>query len=205
VSVNGKTENTSVTVEADPNLHIDENSFREQAQAALDMRNDLNALNAMVERIDSMNQQLASFRHAAQFEGEPELKYASVISQAKSLEQKLKSLEASVYNPKIQHNVEEDDIHAFVDFQGQVQNMANELAMRYGQPPNALARQRMAYLSNQLQQHLQAFNSLCKVDIAAYNKAAMNVGAPTLFAGTPIAVEPAPELAGGAQSTRRRR
>ncbi|MGH9581596.1 MAG: hypothetical protein ACRD4O_01515 [Bryobacteraceae bacterium] len=128
-----------------------------------------------------------------------------MFSRAKSLEGKIASLEVAVYNPKIQHNVEEDDIHAFEDFHSQLRDLAEDLATRYGQPPNALDRTRMKYLSNQLQQHLQAFNSLVQADVAAYNKTAAAEGAPTLFAGPTLAVEPTQTLPGGAQGTRRRR
>src|SRR5579875_2457327 len=202
VTVNGKTEKTTVTVEPDPNLHVDLNDFRRQIDAALTLREDLKALNAMIERIDSMNQQLANFRHAADSEEGLREKYAPLLAQSRTLEGKLKSLKATVYNPNIQHNVSEDDIHDFTDFHDNLQQLATELAMRYDEPPNELIQARMTELANELQQHLAAFNSLLKTDIAAYNKAAVNAGAPTLFAGPPIAVQTAAAVSAGSQHGR---
>lgn len=196
VTVEGKTQTTTATVEPDPNLHIPESDFSAVAQAALRERSELNALNAMIERLDSMKQQLAHFRQTAEFEYALRDRYAPVLARGKSLEQKIDALEATVYNPKIQHNVEEDDIHAFSDFHAQLQGLAGDFASRYGQPPNALDEARMKYLSGQLQQHLEAFHSLVQNDVGAYNKAASAAGAPTLFAGPPLAVEPAPALPG---------
>jgi hypothetical protein len=193
VTVDGKTQATTVTIESDPNLHIPESKFRAIAQAALQERNQFDALNVMIERLHSMKQQLEHFRQAAQREPALEQKYAPLLSQAKSLEKKIDSLSATVYNPNIQHNVAEDGIHAFTDFHGQLRDMAEDLSTRYGEVPNARDKERMAYLSKQLRQHLQAFHSLINTDLAAYNKAAHAAGAPTLFAGPPVVVKPAPE------------
>jgi photosystem II stability/assembly factor-like uncharacterized protein len=194
VTVNGDTQTTSVTIEPDPNLHIDESSMREQLEAALALRNQLQALNTMIERIDSMNQQLGDFRHVLANDPSAAEKYAQILNNGRALESKLKALEATVYNPEIQHNVEEDDIHAFVDFHGQLQEVATDLASAYDQPPNALMRARIEDLAQQLRQHLAAFNALVKSDVAAYNKAAAAAGTPTLFTGPPVAIESAPAV-----------
>lgn len=199
VTVDGKTERTTATIEPDPNLHIPESNFRAVDAAALQERNELNALNAMIERLNSMKQQLAHFRQSAGFETGLEQRYAALLSRGRNLEQRIDALKAAVYNPKIQHNVEEDDIHAFEDFHSQLRDLAGNLAGRYGQPPNALLEARMKYLSGQLKQHLGAFHSLVRTEVAAYNRAATTAGAPALFAGPPLAVEPPPALPGGAE------
>ncbi|MGH9621895.1 MAG: WD40/YVTN/BNR-like repeat-containing protein, partial [Bryobacteraceae bacterium] len=134
VTVDGKTQTTTAKVEPDPNLHIPESNFREVDEAALQERSEFRALNAMIERLTSLKQQLDHFRHTAEFEPALQQKYTPLFSQAKDLEKKIDSLKATVYNPKIQHNVEEDDIHALTDFHGQLRGEAGDFASRYGQP-----------------------------------------------------------------------
>ena len=68
------------------------------------------------------------------------------------------------------------------------------MAEAYDEPPNALFRDQMEKYGKQVEEQIAAFNRTLQTDVAAYNKAAYSEGAPTLFAGTPIAVKPAPEL-----------
>lgn len=188
VTAMGQTQKTSVTVLPDPNLHLSLADFRAQTEAALAMRNELAALNRMIERINGMQQQIGAFRKAVQTEGSSPERYNALILQSKTLDDKLKALKNSVYSPDIQHNVEEDDIHAFVDFHGELEGVASDLAESYDEPPNALVRAKMAELGDQLKQHLAAFNDFVKNDVAAYNKAAAGSGAPTLFGGGPVSL-----------------
>lgn len=197
VTVNGNTQKTTVTVRPDPNLDIAEADFRAQTEAALTMRDQLAALNGMIERLTGMEQQLADFRKTVETESDLKDRYIVLLDQAKQLDSKLKAMKATVYNPDIQHNVPEDSIHAFTDLHGEVEQFAGMLASAYDMPPNALIRAKMSELANELQQHITAFNDLVKTDVAAYNKAASASGAPTLFAA-PVSVKTTPGLATGA-------
>ncbi|HEV2178235.1 MAG TPA: hypothetical protein VGW33_13705 [Terriglobia bacterium] len=191
VTVKGHTEQTTVAVEADPNLHLDLADLRAQTEAALDARSQVSALNEMIGRIDGMEQQIAAFQKTVQAESDLKAKYAPVLDQARSLDGKLKKLKATVYDPNIQHNVPEDSIHALASFHDQLEGMAGRLAGAYDEPPNALIKARMAEIKRQLDKHLAAFNELLKTDVAAFNNAAYSAGAPTLFAGGAVEVKPA--------------
>jgi len=48
-------------------------------------------------------------------------------------------------------------------------------------------------LMKELEQHLAEFNKLIQTDVAAYNKGAFALGAPTLYAGEAISVKKVPE------------
>ncbi len=187
ITVNGETQKTTVTVHPDPTLHIDVADFRAQTEAALAMRNEFRALNAMIERIDGMEKQLADFRKTVEAENDLKDRYILVLNQAKSLEAKLKALKAEVYNPNLQHNVGEDSIHALADFHSELERLAGMLASAYDMPPNALVQAKMAELRKELDEHLTAFNELLKTDVSAYNKSASASSAPTLFSA-PVAV-----------------
>ncbi len=190
VTVAGQTEKTAVTVQPDPNLHLDPAIFRAQTEAALHMRNELLALNQMIERCDSISRQVAEFKKGVTLETEsPDDHFASLLRQAEALDAKVKSVKNGVYDPDIQHNVEEDDIRALASLHAQLQTLTELLAGSYGQPVNNVVKAKMDQLSNDVNSRLSAFNALVKSDIPAYNKAAAAAGASTIFAGASISVK----------------
>lgn len=52
----------------------------------------------------------------------------------------------------------------------------------------------MIHLFSEAEQSLKQFNVLLRTSVADYNKAAHAAGAPTVFAGSPIAVQRTPAL-----------
>ena len=192
ITVGGDSQKTTTRVLPDPNLHINPEDFRTQTEAALNMRNQMTALNEMIERIDRMQRQIGDFEKSVSAENNA--KYQPLLQQARDLDKKLGAAKASVYNPVIQHNVEEDDIHALADLHGKMAGLTEDLASSYDEPPNALAQEKMVELSKTLNDRLAAFNNLLKHDVAEYNKAAYAAGGPTLFAGDAVIVKRAPEL-----------
>lgn len=198
VTVKGKTEEGSVTVNPDPVLKIDPANLRAQLQAALEARNAVSALNDMLNRVDSMQKTLSDFQRTISTGSDEQLKkkYAGLLHRGKELGEKLKTLKDSVYNSEAQQGVGEDSIHYLERFHDRLAGLAGRVSMSFGEPPNALVREEMAELSGELRRSLDEFNQLSKTDVAAYNKEAYNSGAPTLYAGEPLAVkmvaEPAP-------------
>lgn len=193
MTVKGQTEKTDVQVEPDPTVHIDPADFRAQTEAALEARNKLTALNEMINRIDNWQHELTAFENTAQADQDTREKYKAILAQAHSLDTKLKTLKATVYDPNLQRSVGEDDIHYLSDFQNQLQGVLGFGG--YGEPPTPLQKQRLAELSTQLDEHLKAFNDLLRSDVGSYNKAAYAAGAPTLFTGPAVMVQATPQLA----------
>ena len=194
VTVSGATQKTEVVVRPDPNLHIDPERFRAQTEAALTMRSELIALNTMIERIDGMDRQIGELKKSVVLQTGPTQKYAALLQKGNDLGKKLKAIKDGVYDPNIQHNVEEDDIHALTALHSNIEGLAGELADAYDQPPNALLRQRMTEFSQDLQKRITAFNDLLSNDVAQFNKAAYAAGASTLFGGEALTVQPVPAL-----------
>jgi photosystem II stability/assembly factor-like uncharacterized protein len=196
VTVNGQTQDATATVVTDPNLHVPMADFRAQTEAALKARNELSALDDMVNRIDTIKSELHAFQNTVQQNADDKIKtkYASIVNQGKALSEKLDSLENRVYNTKLQRNAGEDDVHYLALLHGELREVAGELGFRYDAPPNALVRERMNQLFGETNQTLKDFNVLLKADVAAYNKAAHAAGAPTVFAASPITVRPPPAL-----------
>ncbi len=193
VTANGQTQSATVTVEQDPNLHVDPAIFRAQEQASLEGRNQASALNEMLNRIDGIEKELADFRSMVQGskDEQEQAKYRPILGRARDLERKLNAIKDAAYNPNIQHDVSEDDIHDLTDFHTQLSQAGfGGGGGSYGEAPSPLVRARMAELYSKNADFIKQFNEALRTDVAEYNRAAESAGAPTVFAGAPIAVKP---------------
>ena len=190
VTANGQTQSTTVTVDQDPNLHVDPAIFRAQEQAALESRNQVSALNEMLNRIDGIEKELGDFRSMVQAgkDEEEQSKYRPILGRGRELERKLNAIKDAVYNPNIQHDVSEDDIHDLTDFHTQL-SQSGRGGGAYGEAPTPLAKAQMAELYSKNADFLKQFNDALRTDVAEYNRAAQSAGAPTVFAGSPITVK----------------
>jgi photosystem II stability/assembly factor-like uncharacterized protein len=196
VTVKGETQTQTVTVLPDPRWPADTEAFRAHTRAGLEVRNGVTALNEMVNRIDSLQAQIAALEKNLRGGGEDgdtgrgSRRYEAVLKAAKDLGKKLKDLRDRVYNPDIQREVGQDSIHYHTDFQGLYQRLGQGLS-GYNQPPGDLFKEELAERRKQLDGYLAQFNDLAKTDVPAFNKTAAEQGVPTLFAGDPIQVQAA--------------
>jgi hypothetical protein len=192
VTANGETQSASVTVEQDPNLHVDPAIFRAQEQASLESRNQVSALNEMLNRIDGIEKELGDFRSMVQGgkDEQEQAKYRAILGRGRDLEKKLNTIKEAVYNPNIQHDVSEDDIHDLTDFHTQLQQSGFRGGGAYGEAPTPLVKAQMAEMFSKNEGFLKQFNDALRTDVAEYNRTAESAGAPTVFAGAPIAVKP---------------
>ncbi len=191
VTVKGKTEEASVTVNPDPTLKIDPAIFREQLAAALEARNAVSALNDMLNRVDGMQKALTGFEQTIN-SGQDEAakkRYATLMKRAKDLGERLKKIKESVYNTEVQRNAPEDSIHYLARFHDRLTDLAGSIGFRWGEAPNQILRDEMSELMKELNQHLDEYNQFIKTEVVAFNKEAFSSGAPTLYAGEPIAVK----------------
>ena len=192
VTANGDTQSQTVTVEQDPNLHVDPAIFGEQERAGLEARNQMSALNEVINRINAIDKELGDFRSTVQSSKDPQerAKYRPILARGRELEKKLNGMRDSVYSPTVQRAAPEDDIHELTDFHGQLQRTMFEGGGGYGEAPSPLVRAEMTKLFQKNRQFISRFNEALKTDVAEYNRAAQSAGAPTVFAGSPIAVKP---------------
>ena len=193
VTVSGQSQTKDARVEPDPNLHIDPAVFRAQTEAGLEARNQVSALNEMLNRIEAIDKTVVDFSSMVETSDDKEVKtkYQPIVDRGKELTKKLDAIKDAVYDPKIQHDVEEDDIHGLQLLHEQAAGMAFEVSGEYGQPPSELILAKMKEISGEIAEKLKAFNELLKTDVAEYNKAAESAGAPTVFAGSGIEVKSA--------------
>ncbi len=190
VTVNGKTQARQVTVFPDPNLRINPADFRAQTQAALEARNELSALNEMLNRIAEIDRQLTDFHSSIDTSNDKRLrnKFEPVIARGQRLHKKLNQFRDQVFNPRIQRNAPEDSLHYLARLHSQLAKLTGEIARPYGEAPNALLRKAMARVFGETDRRIKEFNELVKTDVAGYNKAAEQLGAPTIFTGGSVVI-----------------
>jgi photosystem II stability/assembly factor-like uncharacterized protein len=194
----GKSAETAIEVRKDPRLDIDPAALRAQLAAALSLRNQVNAVNDALNRIDAMQKQLESFRKWVEEQDRDhpgtKMRDQALLDQGQALGKKLGQIKDGVYNSEVQHDVIEDDIHHLQLLHDRLQSFQFMLTFAYGQPPTAAAHEEIAVLGGEVGEFLSKFNSLLASDVAAYNRAACSAGAPTLLAGEPVAVAPPPAI-----------
>jgi photosystem II stability/assembly factor-like uncharacterized protein len=182
-----------VTVRPDPNVQINPENFRASLRFSLEGRNAVSALNTMLNRVDAMQKTLTAFQGMVRSSDDNDLKkkFQPLMGKAFPLARKLRTLKDSVYNSELQQG-SEDDIHYLAAFNSKLSELSGGGAFAYGEPPTQLALDQKTELLKELEQHLADFNKLIQTDVVDYNKAAFAVGAPTLYAGDPIAVKKLP-------------
>src|SRR6185437_15303521 len=115
---------------------------------------------------------------------------APLLDRGEALGKELGKIKDSAYDPKVQHTAIEDGIHQLADLQGSLQRSAAGFGSLGVQAPSAP----MIAMGEELKASLAAYNSLLAGDVAAYNQAAYQAGAPTLDAGKAISIAAAPEI-----------
>jgi photosystem II stability/assembly factor-like uncharacterized protein len=189
VTVNGKTQTQSVEVRPDPNVSYNAAAARQILATGQDMVKQVSALNTVLNRVHSLRQQL-QHTQGLYSDNDGMKMDSAVASQARELGKTLGTFMDSLYNPKVQRNAPEDDIHYLSDFQGELQNLG--FALFYGSSsvplPGAVTDQ-IAQTKQELQQHVARFNSLVQTDVAAYNKLASQHGVPVLISGGTVSLQ----------------
>ena len=183
-----------LSVRPDPNLKIDAENSRAALRFSLEARNAVSALNTMLNRVDGMQKSLAAFQGMVRSSDDNDLKkkFQPLTGKSFQLGRKLRALKDSVYNSELQPG-SEDELHYLAAFNSRLSELSGAGAFSYGEPPTQLALDQKAELTKELEQHLADFNELIQTDVAAYNKDAFALGAPTLYAGEAISVKKIPE------------
>ncbi len=193
VTAGGRTETTAVRVEPDPVLGGDPGRFAAQLHAGLEWRNALSALNAMLNRIVSLETQIKNTQQALRDNGGggegDTAAVGPVLRQARDLGRKLKELKDSLYNSDVQREAGQDDIHYLNRFHDRLQALGFGLGLAYAQPPSDVVAARFKELRTTLDDYLVKFNDLVRNDVALFNKTAQERRAPVLVAGEPIEVK----------------
>ncbi len=195
ISADGSSQSVPVSVQYDPNQHFDAAANGATLAAALQLRNEVGALNRMLNRLTAWQHTLHTYTQQAQDAGSSmDAGQRALLTQAQALDKQIGALRDSVYNPLLQHEVIEDDIHYLQDLHANLEMTYGLVASLANQAPSPPMRALMTEYGPQLEQKLAAFNALAAGAVTQWNTAAYRVGAPTLVNTAAIAVAPAPAV-----------
>jgi hypothetical protein len=121
--------------------------------------------------------------------------YRPVLEQARALQRKLTAFQEKVYNTQAPSDAA-GRLHYLAKFQDRLQGAYRAVTQPYNQAPNAMVQAELNECRKELDGYLAEFNELLKADVAGFNKLALEKGANTLFAGSPIELKGAASQVG---------
>ncbi|HEX7940881.1 MAG TPA: hypothetical protein VF488_03720, partial [Gemmatimonadaceae bacterium] len=190
VKAAGQTLTQPVDVRADPRIPFDEAAARAQLDAGLRLRDMVSAEDEMLNGLHNLRTQIANLDSAMrQSASGAAPKDTTVLHAASELDKKVRALMDTVYDPRVQRGVIEDDIHHLYRFHDQLVSLGFVVLYPYDQAPNEIIRESMAQLGTQLDGYLARYRELVKTDVSAFNQIARSHDAPGLVAGAPVDVK----------------
>jgi len=189
LTANGQSQSQKVTVQPDPVIPSDPAGFAALLAAGLESRNEVSALNTMLNRLVSLENQLTGMQTALRASG-GDSTLRPVMGAARQLSRKLKELKDSLYNSDVQRDAPQDDIHYLARFQDRMGGGFGGFGA-YAEPPTPEAQRLAAENKAMLEQYLAKFNAILSTDVVAFNKMAGEHSAPVLVAGAPVEIKPA--------------
>lgn len=170
VTAAGTRATAPVMVRADPRLPFDTAAALAQLRAGLSLRDDVASTTRMLNGLHSLRTQVANLEQtvrAASLNGtSPD---TAALPAARTLDDKVKALMDTVYDPRVQRNAPEDDIHYLQRFYDQLQGLGFALFFSYDEAPNAITERTMAALHAELQGYLARYQALLLTDVPAFN------------------------------------
>src|SRR5262245_49354177 len=200
VTVNGKTETQSVEVQTDPRFKLDRGALQSQFKLAMELRDEMSALNEALNRLNSLHKQIASLQDMLgggedSQEGQANVAYKPVVDEARALDKKLTGLQTPLYNSELQPN-SQDNIHYLQRFHDRLQQLMGGVMNAFGEAPKDIQVEAAADARKELEAQLKQFNAFLNTEVAAFNKKASEHGSSTLFAGDPVQIKPGAASAG---------
>jgi photosystem II stability/assembly factor-like uncharacterized protein len=203
VTVNGKTETQNVEVQTDPRFKYENSALQAQFTLAMELRDEVSALNEALNRLNSLHKQIASLREmlggeeGQEGQDQTNVSFKPVLEEARALDKKIASLEKPLYNTEIQPG-SQDDIHYLQTFSNRLQGAMRGVMGGFGEAPRNIVVEEAAEVRKELEDQLKQFNTFLNTDVAAFNKKASEHGSSTLFAGEPVQIKSGVVSAAGA-------
>jgi photosystem II stability/assembly factor-like uncharacterized protein len=198
VTASGKTETQTVELQNDPRFKLDPNAQRAQLKLALELRDEVSALNEALNRLTSLHKQITSLEEMLNSDegaGETKVAYKPVLEEARALDKKIIAMKDGIYNSEPQPGGQ-DGIHYLQRFHDRLQGAMRGAMGSFGEAPRDIVVEEAAEVRKELENHLQQFNTLLNTEVAAFNKNAAEHGSSTLFAGEPVQIKAGAGAAG---------
>jgi hypothetical protein len=193
LTADGHTIKRKVAVRLDPNVNIDVADYRAGLRVALAYRNQMSAVNEMLNRLTAWQSELDRIESGVRNSQKPIGKQqGDVLAAAKQLDGKIGKLKDALWNPDVQHDVGEDFLHDLPHFHG-ILEFSSGFGGGYGQAPSPSDVATVHRLTTRLKGYLQQFEQLRAGDVKAFNQQAYKAATGTLTVGMPVRYE-APQL-----------
>ena len=111
-----------------------------------------------------------------------------VLAAGDRLRTTLKVLKDSLYDPAVQRDAPEDDVHYLSRLNERLERLDFEASYGYADPPSDPLMEDLQRVLGQLDAAVARFNALLATDVAAFNALAVAHHLPTLVAGEAVSV-----------------
>src|SRR5258708_1492086 len=129
-----------------------------QQKMALEMRDQVSALNDGLNRLANLHKQITALQEMLGG-GDGQEGYKPVLEAARALDKKVTTLQNSLYNTDIQP-FGQDNIHYLQRFHDNLQGLMREVMQPYGEAPKSDVVEEATDLRKDLDAHLKAINDL---------------------------------------------
>ena len=185
---NGHSESRSVQIGPDPRFPFDQPAADAQLRAALEVRDQVSALNQALNRDAQLRAQIKSMR--AIFGGadrQEANQYSKLLDSARQLDGKLSKWQEAVYNPAVQ-NDPKYYLHYLARLNDWLLRLMSGINADYDRAPSEEQLDDLAAARTQVNERVRSFNALLVEDVTRFNQLASSTGVNTLYAGTAISL-----------------
>jgi photosystem II stability/assembly factor-like uncharacterized protein len=192
VSAMGHTETRWATVEPDPHVPVSPSDFAAETRTRLEIRNAVSAEHTVLNRLASLQDQLAHLRDAVRTADVDSTDATPVLVLGDSLSEKITALKDSLYEPARQRDVPEDDVHYLNRLNGRLERLDYQASYGYASPPPDALLDDLKRVRGELDAALARFNAFVEADVSAFNAVATAHHLPTLVVGGAVTVRAGP-------------
>ncbi len=190
ITVDGKTETQNIEVKADPRMNYNFEAAKSQFAAVKKVQDDISTMNAMLNRIDVIHNQIENFNSSVKgITSKPldnENEYHPILFKGHQIDSALIALKDTILSTKAQKGVGEDDIHYLSHFHDWFGGLYYSIAGAYDKAPSQVQLDQMNELEGQLKIYLDKFNEILGTSIPEFNTLASGKSLPILLAGEKI-------------------
>lgn len=182
LAYDGIKQNLETMVRPDPRLNISDAQMREYLRSALELRNEVTALDKMLNQIVVLRHRIATL--------EPENGNNESAKQARSIDAQLKHIEDDVYDPQIQHNAPEDMLHALFRTYGKLTRLSEVVSFSYFEVPSPSMVAAMKVVREQLDSALSQYNQIVSTKLPGLNQSFKSAGMEPVTGISEIKIKP---------------
>ncbi|HEY7894767.1 MAG TPA: hypothetical protein VIC24_07715 [Gemmatimonadaceae bacterium] len=179
VTADTQTVRRTIEVRTDPHLSFDVAAAREQLTTALAMRDQITVANGILNGLHNLRRQLAgvdSTAIAMSPNGMPG--DTTVMHAAHQLDEKAKALMDTLWNPTLQREAPEDDIHYLQSFYDRLVGTGFGVQFVFDQAPSDPVKEELTAVKSLLATYKAKYDALLKTDVPTFNAVAEKAGVP---------------------------